>query len=174
MINSTSRKKCSKCLATKPVSEFYRKARSYASWCKACLKEYSRQRVADGRDRESKIKYEIKNGHVRTTRNALDLKLATMVSAIYRNIKKRDYFSRREATITKEQLRDMVYEFCERNYYVVTVKKHPFKPSVDRKDNAKGYSLDNVRIVWQIENYCKNTFSEDQVLEFCKRKLGLI
>ena len=33
---------------------------------------------------------------------------------------------------------------------------------------------ENVIVCWQIENYCKNSFSEDDVIEFCKRKLGLI
>lgn len=179
-------KQCTKCLMVKNVSDFYSKGRGYTSWCKECMKNHSRQRVLDGRDKISKIKYEEKNGHIRTkepkslkdskTSRHLDHcpELTAMARDMYRNIKKRSYFANADLEISFEQLKNLVIDFCNNNHHVVSRQKHPFKPSVDRIDNSKGYLIDNIRIVWMIENYCKNTFTDEQVIEFCKRKLGLM
>ena len=48
---------------------------------------------------------------------------------------------------------------------------HPFKPSIDKIDNTKGYTLDNIQILWNIENKCKNLYTNDDVILFCKEKL---
>jgi hypothetical protein len=46
--------------------------------------------------------------------------------------------------------------------------KTPWTVSIDRIDNNKGYIKGNVQLVSQIYNLCKNIWSEDDVLEFCK------
>lgn len=48
-------------------------------------------------------------------------------------------------------------------------KKHPYSASLDRIDNTKGYIKGNVRFVSLIFNYAKNTFEDQQVLDFCKK-----
>ena len=48
-----------------------------------------------------------------------------------------------------------------------SVKKNPYQASLDRIDNSKGYVEDNVRFVALIYNYAKNTFSDEDVLNFC-------
>lgn len=45
-------------------------------------------------------------------------------------------------------------------------KHNPFAPSLDRIDNTKGYTKENIQIVCQIYNFCKNQFSDIQVKEF--------
>jgi hypothetical protein len=40
--------------------------------------------------------------------------------------------------------------------------------SLDRIDNSKGYIKGNVRFVSVMYNYCRNNFSDDQVIEFCE------
>jgi hypothetical protein len=41
----------------------------------------------------------------------------------------------------------------------------PFAPSIDRIDNAKGYSPDNVRLVCRIANFAMNTWGDKALLE---------
>jgi uncharacterized protein (DUF433 family) len=44
--------------------------------------------------------------------------------------------------------------------------KNPYQASLDRINNNKGYSKDNVRFVCLIVNYARNNFSDEQVIEF--------
>jgi hypothetical protein len=48
-------------------------------------------------------------------------------------------------------------------------KAGPYSASLDRIDNNKGYIRGNIRFVSLIFNYARNTFSDEQVLEFCKQ-----
>lgn len=73
------------------------------------------------------------------------------------------------------KVRDIVelcLDFCKTHYHV-WAPGHPFSPSIDRLDNNKGYYKDNIRIVWHIENLCRNRFSIEDVDLFCRLKLGL-
>ena len=45
----------------------------------------------------------------------------------------------------------------------------PYQASVDRIDNFKGYTKDNCRWVCLMFNYARNTFSDDQVLDFISK-----
>lgn len=75
-------------------------------------------------------------------------------------------------TITIDFIREKVIEFCACNHYSLDANS-PFRPSLDRIDNKFGYTPENVRIVWLIENYARNVFTDQQVIEFCQRKLGI-
>lgn len=44
----------------------------------------------------------------------------------------------------------------------------PFNASLDRIDSSKGYIKGNVRFISVMANYAKNTFTDDQLIEFCK------
>lgn len=180
---------CSKCKTEKHISEYYQVARGNTKWCKECLRELSKQRVADGRDKESKRKYQDKQKLSKPPRPAKvpnspkakkgkyeRIKLTPIeliASNAYDNIKKRALYLNRERDVDLEWVKESIKEFCKTHYYSCE-PKHPFKPSVDRLDNNKGYTKDNIKIVWLIENYCKNSFTDDDVIEFCKRKLGLL
>tara|TARA_A100001011_G_scaffold395208_1_gene489529 strand:+ start:65 stop:628 length:564 start_codon:yes stop_codon:yes gene_type:complete len=43
-----------------------------------------------------------------------------------------------------------------------------YRASVDRIDSSKGYLIGNIRFIAVIANYCKNTFSDEEVKLFCK------
>lgn len=43
----------------------------------------------------------------------------------------------------------------------------PNQASLDRIDHTKGYIKGNLRFVSLMANYCRNTFSDEQVLDFC-------
>ena len=45
---------------------------------------------------------------------------------------------------------------------------NPWKPSLDRIDSAKGYTKGNVRFVTVIGNFCKQGFSDEEVIAFGK------
>jgi len=47
-------------------------------------------------------------------------------------------------------------------------KSQPYSASLDRIDNSKGYIKGNVRFVALIFNYARNSFSDNEVLDFCK------
>lgn len=68
-----------------------------------------------------------------------------------------------EFTITKEdiakKLKKGKCEISGIKFVLNTLQKHPFKPSIDRINNLKGYTPDNIQIVCQIYNFAKNTFS---------------
>lgn len=66
----------------------------------------------------------------------------------------------------------MVSEFKASNHCVLE-RGHPFSPSLDRIHSGRGYDTDNVKVCWLIENLAKNSWSEDVVVEFAKRKLGI-
>lgn len=44
-----------------------------------------------------------------------------------------------------------------------------YKASLDRIENTKGYTADNVRFVSLMYNYAKHQDSDQSVLEFCRR-----
>ena len=48
------------------------------------------------------------------------------------------------------------------------IKKDIHLASVDRIDSSKGYERDNIQFVSAIANYAKNTFTHEQMVDFCK------
>lgn len=176
LMTKIAERECAKCSMTKDVSEFYRKGRGYTSYCKVCMRALSHQRVVDGRDRASKLKYEEKQGHARgdlPSRQHLSA-IQRMSREIYRNARKRSLYGNIKFDLTSDDVEQMIKVFCENNYHSESTSKNPFKPSLDRIDSSNGYTKSNTKVCWMIENYCKNTFTDDEVIEFCMRKLGLI
>jgi hypothetical protein len=150
-------KKCSKCRKERALSEFYKKKQSkdgYDFWCKECWKTK--------RPKTDKT-YSKKSLHF----------TGQQINVLMSNIRKRSNIKGLECTVSTEYISNLVDEFCSNNTYSWK-PKDPFKPSIDRIDSSKGYIPDNVQICWLIENYCKNTFTNEQVIEFCKRKLESI
>jgi len=47
--------------------------------------------------------------------------------------------------------------------------KSPYNASLDRIDNSIGYLEGNVRFISVMANYARNTFSDDQLIEFCQQ-----
>ena len=152
-------KKCTKCKLQKSYDMFYKKKQSkdgYDFWCKDCwrTKENSRNK--------SSKRYLEKNEYF----TGSDLNKLLMNARKRANIKGLDY------ELTPFNVSPLLIEFCKTQYHSWS-SGHPFKPSIDRIDSSKGYTLDNVQILWAIENHCKNIYTNEDVLNFCKLKLKL-
>jgi hypothetical protein len=155
-------KRCSKCKTVKPVDEFYKYRQSkdgYNWWCKRCYRPKSASPKANGPRGRPCLP---PNGFFPND----------FLHTLYNNIRRGSLARHREFNLDSTFLRGLLIEFCTKNYFSIA-PRHPFRPSCDRIDNARGYTKDNVRICWLIENYAKNVFTDEQVIEFCKRKLGI-
>lgn len=163
-------KRCSKCKELKDTSFFHRHKGmkdGFNYWCKACYYPNAKSTtVATSSGAPKGVRKEEFKGL------CFDYFPPSFLHQTWRMAKDRCARYEREFSLTVQDLHGLLVCFCAANYYSMD-SKNPFKPSLDRIDNSKGYTLDNVRVCWLIENLCKNTFTDEQVIEFCKRKLGL-
>lgn len=174
-------KRCPHCATEKYVSEFYKISHHYSGWCKKCMIELSRQRVIDGRDKLSHQKYApkraMKNKKPVTSSSTgyvpkkKEEPIVYLAREIFYNSKRRAISRGMEFTLCQSEIEQMMIDFSKTHYCQITKKKAPFKPSIDRINCSKGYTPDNIRIVWLIENLCKNSFTEEDVIRFCELKL---
>lgn len=159
---------CSRCKTEKTVDQFYRSARGWSSWCKECHKERERR----FRQTEEYRTYRDSRHVVNPKRKPKLSKIELLASETWNNVKKRCFRNGKEFDLTREFVDDLFHRFCQTHYY--RLEKHDaFQPSLDRIDSARSYTQDNVRVVWLIENYARNGFSDEDVIRFCKLKLGL-
>ena len=181
-------KYCPRCSLTHDISLFYKKGRHHSGWCRECSKASSREQVASGYFQGLARKPSAKRAEARLAKAAAVeargpkspksvrfrlTDIERVAAEMWENIKKRSVRNGLELGLDRESLNTMVHEFCRLNHFSL-IGKDPFKPSPDRIDNSKGYTKENTRIVWMMENYARSTFSDEQVIEFCKRKLGLL
>lgn len=160
-------KTCAHCNQEKPVSEFYKVARSWSSWCKSCHREWSKSQAKQG--------YFVKLRDQKRGQGAKRVPLTPVIRLariLWRGAYKRAKTKHEEFHLSVECVEQKLSDFCEQQYYVLE-PEHPFRPSLDRINPRRPYADDNVQIVWWIENCAKNGFSEEQLIEFCRRKLGL-
>lgn len=93
--------------------------------------------------------------------------------------KQRDKLKSRESDITVEflkQLWDYQAQTCPLTGWTMILPQdtngwkehHPANASIDRIDNAKGYTKDNVRFISIIANYARNQWTDSELFAFCK------
>src|SRR5580698_10146363 len=152
-------KQCKRCNETKPVAEFYRKARAYTAFCRACYRAWSHRQAESGYFRERRRKLAESRG---VKQRIQFTPLERAISVIWSNIRRRSTRALETTDITREWLAEQVTDFCRTHYHVLGNSRHPFQPSIDRIDERVGYQRSNVRIVWLIENYARNGFTDEQ------------
>lgn len=98
-----------------------------------------------------------------------------------RNAKRRKDLNKEESTVDVQFLKclwDSQNGCCaitgiklEHRYlsWMKNQQKSPYQASLDRIDNSKGYIKGNVRFVCLMYNYARNTFSDQQVLDFFRK-----
>ena len=153
----SSPKQCRRCKTVKPSADFIQHAKSRSKNCRNCIDECNKARS-------------VNSGRQSARKNATAAEKTA--SQMFRNCRKRSSVMNLDFTMTREHVNAIVVAFCESCYHNME-PGHPFRPSLDRVDNSKGYTNDNVKIVWLIENLARNRFTEEQLIEFCKRKLGI-
>ena len=171
-----SEKKCPNCKVSKNLTSFYRQSHGYASWCKDCIKERSRKQAESGYFVFRRDKIRMAEGRKsrkdRTLEEIDQARERRVCYEMHRNALNRSLRTGKSFDLTREWVESSVREFRKNNFGSL-VKGSPFMPSLDRIDGRLGYIKTNVRVVWVIENLARNRFTEEQLIEFCKRKLGL-
>jgi transposase-like protein len=163
-------KKCAHCRTDKPVKQFYRTGQQWTSWCKECSREWSRRQAASGYFRALRARHTAARGGPKRPKPLTEIE--RLAADSHKNLLRRATRKGERINITRAWLEAAMGAFTKAHYYE-TAPAAPFKPSVDRIDSAKGCTKDNVQIVWLIENYAKNRFTDADVLRFCRLKLGV-
>ena len=149
-------KTCSHCKQTKDIFAFPRKKKSSDGrdwWCRDCW------HIKNTKYGRAIKKYALASWHP-----DLPLEAHRRIRNMIHNANKRG------GNLRVGDVIDMCVKFCKTHYHVWE-PAHPFLPSIDRIDNDRGYHKDNIRIVWYIENLCRNRFSVKDVDLFCRLKL---
>lgn len=162
---------CKHCQTDKPLEAFYKKGRGRSGWCKECHKAWSAQQQKEDYFNEHRRKQGVPKRGQKLSGEAFSVN--QWCRATRHMINARANRSHVACDITHEWLLAKVTQFAANNY-VTWEKRSAFRPSVDRIVASRGYTQDNCRIVWLIENYARNVFSDEDLIEFCKRKLGLL
>jgi hypothetical protein len=132
-------KRCSRCLADRPVSQFYKQsanADGLQSRCRDCKLRYDRDRYAVS----SRAYRLLRAARSRACKNGLELSLTL------------DW--------VEERLKSGV---CELTGIPFTeAPRHPFLPSLDRIDPRRGYLPDNCRAILWMLNAAKQALPEPE------------
>lgn len=133
-------KSCKKCGLCKPLGEFYihrQMADGHLNNCKACVKAS----VKENSDRVGKSYDRTEKGVIRV---------------IYKTQKRHSKLrGHGELPYTKKELASWMYDSGFKNLYdswVDSGYRKDKKPSVDRKDDFKGYSFDNIQLGTWLDN----------------------
>lgn len=186
-------KKCSKCKNCKLPDEFSKnKSRKDGrnSWCKECFNNYNR-----GTDYKRRREYLVKwhqelrkternKSYEKKYRNeyhsTFDGVVGRLLSAARRRARENNFLIDIDRKWIEERLHTLKCEatgvdlVLERDK---SVQHTPFKPSIDRIDNNKGYTKGNCRIVAVIYNKAKSDGLDEDVIKMsCAlvKKLGLL
>jgi hypothetical protein len=94
----------------------------------------------------------------------------------------KNHSGNREFSITLDDLKDLWNQqngVCAVTGLELVIKafddnqsKSPFQASLDRIDNSKGYTKNNIRFVCLMFNYARNNFTDAETLEFFKKAIG--
>ena len=164
------KKLCNKCMQLLPLDNFH-KSKSAKSgrtaYCKLCVKVYSDKYTHDNRlyINEQSRKYQSLH------RNTLNYTVSALFSAAKTRskLKNLDFELDREWITEKVQpmvctVTDLILQLEIDDRYQYS----PFRPSIDRIDNTKGYTKSNCQITSVIYNRAKSEYTHADVLLMCK------
>jgi hypothetical protein len=178
-------KVCSRCYIQKEISEFINSKKGMnglLSDCKECChkretihrrnnldkyKGYSKKR----RKELSKESSEYDNAFRKLYHNTID----GYGSRLYSSAKSRAIKKGLEFSITSEFIKNKLRNMkCESTGFDLVLndedgRVHPMKPTLDRRDNSKGYTFENTKIVCWWWNVMKQDWSEQTIKELIKK-----
>lgn len=178
------KKTCTQCRLEKDHEEFSKRSKSKDGrhvWCRSCCsayrrgkgydkyvnrQDYYREYASEYRKRESNKRYEEVfrrkyKGSLRGT--VTSLMTAAKTRAKDKNIEfslKREWIERNLEPMVCQATRSPLTLEIDK-----TVQHSPFRPSIERVDNSKGYTEDNCLIVCVIYNKCKSDCHHNDVLK---------
>lgn len=164
---------CTKCKTTKPLDEFYRQVRTKhgrQSQCKQCSNESKRiyHQTQAFKDRATAYrKSEVGRDSIRIYRKSAHGKARTLLNSAIKRSKERGIEFALDIDWIKERISAGSCEVTGIKFVLDAMngqRRHPFAPSLDRKDSNKGYTPDNVQVVCWIFNGAKSDFDLDTVL----------
>jgi len=161
--------------------------KQYRQNSKEQIKEYGKQYRQDNKERLRQYRQDIKE-HIKQYRQNNKEKINEQHKQYYRRNPQRTMirnmlcdskrrhkekgFSKEDYNVTKEFLLSILPEHCsvlgiklECNYGKGVGKQSPNSPSLDRIDNSKGYTQDNVRIIsWRANDLKSDSTPEERKL----------
>ena len=197
MLNDGQTKQCKKCGQVKSLNDFstYLNKKSgntlIQGKCKICVSEYARLKYNENLELSRKKqlrkyydnidnfrKYYQNNKQKISERNRKKYTtLEGRANAIYNSAKRRARINKLEFTITKDFILTMLelgkcaksgIDFCfDDPLHGKTRNK--YSPSIDKKDQSKGYTIENSQIVVWCYNTGKGEMSDNEFIEFCKK-----
>ena len=178
---------CSKCKIEKPFDEFTKDAKkkdSVGCWCKICYNQYRRDNGYNDYSNRPEYTINYQRKLRRTEKSKENNKsykkyysrtfsgtITSLLNGAKCRAKNNDLVIDLDRKWIEEHLRPMK---CEATGVDLTLDKNdcfchsPFRPSIDRVDNTKGYLKENCRIVCVIFNKAKSDYSETDVIKMAK------
>jgi hypothetical protein len=177
-------KVCRICGEEKPLDLFHNNVRARDgkhTWCKKCYCAYQRARVKPPIDKEAKRAYDAKY-RKREDVAARSLERATFNYAtplgraknICSNAKTRANEAGKEYNLSLDYVHALIaLGYCQKSGIAFDLSRsngslaNPFAPSIDRINNSRGYTNDNIQIVCTMFNLGKCDAVEIDFIAMC-------
>lgn len=146
--------------------------KAYTKWCKEWEKirryklKINRKKLERNHYREYRKNYYKDYYKKKRKNNPFEAKIENLLRWTKRAAKRRNF----EHNLDKTWLRAKLNSVCERTglkFDFSFTPRCPFTPSIDRVDNAKGYTRDNCQMVVYIYNLSKNEFTDEDLYKMC-------
>lgn len=157
-------KRCSKCKIKKSIEKFRKTKKGHRADCVDCEKKYNNQ-------------YKLVNKKIIRSKAKERYRKNILVSMLY-NAKGRASKNNLHFDLNIDFLKEKWTGRCELSGIEfakdIISKRNPFRPSLDRIDNNKGYTKDNVRIILWGLNLAINEYGLEIYLKIAKGVLNQI
>lgn len=179
-------KRCTKCGVEKSLDDylFHKKRNHFVAECRSCVSIRAREYILKNKDKvkqkvkenwkKYKDKYDEKHGDKSAKLRLERYKtIEGRTNAIFTNSKTRAKKLGIENSLFKEFVYFSLFMGkCQAtgfkfDLHTTSSVRNPFAPSIDRKDNNKGYTIDNVQIVCSMYNMGKNEHDEIDFIAIC-------
>jgi hypothetical protein len=167
-------KRCKSCGTEKFLVDFYVVQNEYYSRrCKTCTLTTSKERYVEGRKRWKKNHPYVKGSSIGDfAKQRAKNPIKTYTTQLFNNARVRSEQRGWKFDLTREWIEERLNKgICAASNLPFifnrpdgTKTKNPFAPSVDRKDNEKGYTKENCQIVMAWYNMAKADHQEDEIL----------
>jgi hypothetical protein len=177
-------KKCSICQEPKPLDQFTQSKGKPGSRCKPCYNEYKKSGGYNQYNKRADYftsyqkelrKTEKHKAYDRSYRKDYNATFSGMVTNLLTAAKNRAKTNGLECDLDREWLEARLKTMkCEATGVDLLLERQdnvahtPFRPSIDRANNGKGYTKDNCRIVCVIYNKAKSDYSDADVLRMAE------